>query len=196
MKYFITIALLLCRLFALAQTAVYPNNGTLYDGAMHKVELLMSADSVTALFDPANSWTNHSYPATFVYDNADTVRNIGVRIKGNTSRNAQKQGIKLEIDEFVNQTYQGLKVFNLNGNHNDPSLTRELLSNYVMRKTGNICMRTNWVQLYINGVYYGLRHQVENIDKKFLTSRFGSSAGNLYKCSEIHSLCILIFGLF
>lgn len=166
-----------------AQSALYPNNGTLYDGKIHKVALLMHPDSVVALFNPANRWTNHSFPATFIYDDVDTLYNVGVRIKGNSSRNAKRLSIKISTDEYINQHFQGLKTFNLNGEHNDPSLMREYLACYVMNKAGNSANRAGLVKLYINGVYYGLRGNIEHVNKKFVETHLGNNQGNLYKCS-------------
>lgn len=162
---------------------MYPQNGTIYDGQLHTIHLLINPDSLQDLLLPDNRWTNHSYPATFIYDGTDTLYQIGIRLKGNTSRNAHKQSFRLDIDEFTNQTYQGLKTFNLNGNHNDPSLTRELLSADVMSHAGVVSLRVGHVKLYINGVYRGVFSNAEYINKKFLSSRFGENSGNLYKCS-------------
>lgn len=170
-------------LFVFSQSAEFPSPGTLYDGKLHRIHIWMNEDSLTALLAPENRWTNHTYPADFIYDGNDTLKNIGIRIKGNTSRNAKKLSFRLSFDEFENQTYQGLKTINLNGNHNDPSVSRELLSNYVMNEAGIIATRVNHIQLYINGVYRGVYAQAEHINKKFLTTRFNESSGNLYKCS-------------
>jgi spore coat protein CotH len=166
-----------------AQTAVFPDNGTIYDGFLHQIELVMSPDSLTALLADSNRWTDHSYPATFIYDGTDTLLNVGVRMKGNTSRNSKKLSFKIDIDEFEDQTYQGLKTFNLNGSHNDPSVSREFLCAYVMNADSNFCYRANPVQLYLNGQLRGIYSNAEQLNKKFLDSRFGEHKGNLYKCS-------------
>ncbi len=166
-----------------AQTAVYPDNGTLYDGALHKIELVFEADTLKALYDSANRWTDHYFPATFIYDDVDTMKNVGIRIKGNSSRNAHKQSLKVSIDEFDNQKYQKLKTFNLNGDHNDPSMLREFLSAYVMQKAGIPCLRANTIKLFINGTFSGMFTHTEQVNKKFIDSRFGDDNGNLYKCS-------------
>jgi spore coat protein H len=166
-----------------AQNAEFPNPGTLYDGRLHKIELLLNSDSLIALFHSDNRWTNHSYPANFIYDERDTIKMVGVRIKGNSSRNAIKQSLKIDIDEFRNITYQGLKTFNLNGNHNDPSMSREFLSAQVMFRSEIASLRANSVKLFINGTYYGLYTHAEQVNKQFLESRFGNNNGNLYKCS-------------
>jgi spore coat protein CotH len=166
-----------------AQSAVYPSNGTLYDGKLHQIELQLHPDTLTALLADSTRWSNHTYPAVFIYDQQDTILNVGVRIKGNTSRNSKKLSFKIDIDAFENQTYQGLKTFNLNGNHNDPSMSREVMSAYLMDASENVSIRANPVQLYFNGQLRGMYTHAEQINKKFLSSRFGENTGNLYKCS-------------
>ena len=42
--------------------------------------------------------------------------------------------------------------------------------------------RSNHVEVYINGDYYGLYLNTEHIDEEFCELRFGSQGGNLYKC--------------
>lgn len=169
--------------FLQAQTAFYPSKGTVYDGKLHTIELFLHPDSLAALFDPVNRWTDHCYPAVFVYDHTDTIQKVGLRIKGNTSRDAQKKSLRIDFDEFLPFTFQGLKKMNINGNHNDPSMCRQYLSEYTMNQAYLPSVRGNLIQLYLNGVYYGLRNNSEFVDKIFVQSRFGNSNGNLYKCN-------------
>lgn len=178
-----TLLIACCLIKAQAQQAIYPAPGTLYDAQLHTIHITMPTDSLTALFAEENRWTNHRYPATFVYDGTDTLFDVGVRMKGNTSRNSKKLAFRIDFDEFKNQTYQGLKTINLNSNHNDPSLTRELLCAYVMQESNIISSRVNHVKVYFNGIYRGVYAQAEFINKGFLSSRFGENKGNLYKCS-------------
>lgn len=182
-RWCIALLILLLPRFSRAQTALYPEDGTIYDGKLHVVELTMHPDSLTALFKPENRWSNHSYPALFVYDGKDSLLKTGIRIRGNTSRNAKKQSLRLDFDEFIDQNYQGLKTFNLNGSHNDPSLIREYLSTLVMNRAGNPGMRSNLVKLYINKQFYGVYCNAEYFGKRFVESRYEGDAGNLYKCS-------------
>lgn len=177
------VVLLLTAFYSQSQNAIYPNNGNLYDGKIHRIDLLVQPDSLADLLKDENQWTNHSYPVTFIYDQVDTLRQVGIRLKGNTSRSAHKKSFRLDIDEFLKQTYQGIKTLNLHGDHNDPSKVREYLSLYILNKAGQISMRTNLISLYINGVYMGLYSNTEYINKTFIESRFGNKDGNLYKCT-------------
>lgn len=182
-KYIILIFFLFITVFAKGQIAVFPSDGSLYDGNLHTIKIIINPDTLDALLDPTNRWNNRVFPANMVYDNADTVFNVGIRIKGNSSRNAKKLSFKITTDEYSNQTYQGLKTFNLNGEHNDPSLIREYIACYVMEKSNNLATRANMVKLYFNNVYFGVYGNIEHVNKKFVESRLGDNLGNLYKCS-------------
>ena len=166
-----------------AQSAVYPKPGTIFDRKLHSIQLWIHPDSLSQMLLKENWYSDHSYPAMFIYDNEDTLHKVGMRLKGNTSRAANRKGFRIEFDEFAQQSFQGLKKFNINGNHNDPSMSREYLAAHAMNQAYNPSIRGNHVRLYINGQYYGVRHNSEFIDKTFVQSRFGDNTGNLYKCS-------------
>lgn len=169
--------------FAAAQNAVYPNPGTVYDKKLHTIRILIPQDSFNHMVAKENIWTNHKYKATFIYDDKDTLYNIGIRLKGNTSRNANRKSFQLDINAFQSQTFQGLKKLNIHGNHNDPSMSREYLSAFAMNQAEVPCLRVNLVKLYINEQYFGIRANSEFVDKTFLLGRFNNDKGNLYKCT-------------
>ena len=168
---------------ARSQSAVYPKPGTVFDRKLHSIQLWIHPDSLNQMLLKENWYSDHSYPALFVYDNEDTLHTVGLRLKGNTSRAAKKKGFRIDFDQFSQQTFQGLKKFNINGNHNDPSMSREYLAAHAMNQAYNPSIRGNLVRLYINGEYWGVRNNSEFIDKTFVQSRFGDNTGNLYKCS-------------
>lgn len=168
---------------AQSQSAVYPKPGTVFDRKLHTIQLWIHPDSLNQMLLKENWYSDHSYPALFVYDNEDTLHTVGLRLKGNTSRAAKKKGFRIDFDQFSQQTFQGLKKFNINGNHNDPSMSREYLAAHAMNQAYNPAIRGNLIRLYINGEYWGVRNNSEFIDKTFVQSRFGDNTGNLYKCS-------------
>ena len=167
----------------MGQSAVYPKPGTVFDRKLHSIQLWIHPDSLSQMLLKENWYSDHGYPALFVYDYEDTLHKVGMRLKGNTSRAAKRKGFRIDFDEFAAQTFQGLKKFNINGNHNDPSMSREYLAAHAMNQAYNPSIRGNLVRLYINGEYWGIRNNSEFIDKTFVQSRFGDNTGNLYKCS-------------
>lgn len=132
-----------------------------------------------------NIYSDTEYPADFVFIRdgiADTVLNVGFRIRGNTSRASKKKSFKVSFDTFEDgREYFGLDKMNINGEHNDPSIIRSKLSWDVFAAMDVKAPRANHVQLFINSDYYGLYINVEHIDNEFVEDRFGSDAGNLYK---------------
>ena len=111
---------------------------------------------------------------------------IGVRFKGNSSYFSYpglKKSFKLDIDEYVDgQEIHGLDKINLNNGFSDPTCVREKCCYELSEAMGLPTVRTNYVALYINGDYWGLYTLVEQVDKEFIESRFGTDEdGNLWK---------------
>jgi len=114
----------------------------------------------------------------------DTLQNIGLRLRGNTSLGAQKKSFKVSFNEFQSgRKYQGVKKLNLRGSANDPTMVREKLFYEVWEKAGMPKRRAAFAKLYINGQYRGLYTNIEEIDKEWLEDAYGNNAGNLYKCT-------------
>ena len=97
---------------------------------------------------------------------------MGFRLRGNTSRNAEKKSFKVAFNAFVQgQKWNGLEKMNLNGEHNDVSIMRSRLSNQILASAGLPCSRTSYVKTYINEEYKGLYINVEHIDDEFLSAK-------------------------
>jgi len=154
------------------------------DTLIPRIDVLIDPDSLTAIFTDVTSY--HEYPATVIFQAGtvtDTVYQVGFRLRGNTSRYSPKKSFKVSFNTFIQgQQYQGLEEMNINGEHNDPSVIRSKLCWDILRKCNIPAPRSNHVELYINGDYYGLYINVEHIDEQFVFSRFGNRGGNLYKC--------------
>lgn len=111
---------------------------------------------------------------------------IGVRFKGFSSyyvNNTEKKSFKLDIDRFVQgQEIHGLDKLNLQCGFKDPSFVREAVCYELCKEAGLPTVRTSFVALYINDVYWGLYTLAEQIDQQFIASRFGQNeTGNLWK---------------
>lgn len=127
----------------------------------------------------------HTCDVTF---DGTTIMNCGFREKGNASNTlanfGRKNPLKIAFDEFNNnQTFDGLKKINLNIFINDPSLMHDAICNKLMRDAGLFASRTAYTKVWVNEEYIGLYLIIENIDKTFLKSKYGSANndGNLYK---------------
>ena len=112
-----------------------------------------------------------------------TVENVGVRLRGNTSREAEKKSFKISFNDFVpGREFYDVDKFNLNGEHNDPSVSRAWLSWRFYQQISVPTSRAAHVALWINELYMGLYASIEHIDDEFLWKHFEDDSGNLYKC--------------
>ncbi len=183
-KYLPTLLILFYSVLTFGQTP-FPNPGKVFnDDIVPKVYIEIAPNDLTELY---NTLENEShYPATFIFDNGsnpDTLLNVGLRFRGNTSLFSAKKSFKLSFNSFEpGRKYKGLEKMNINGEHNDPSVIRSKLGWDLFRQVEVPASRANHVELYINNEYYGLYINVEHIDEEFVQLRFGQELGNLYKC--------------
>ncbi len=163
----------------------FPENGTLYDDTtVPRIDITVNPDTLDWIYN--NPESDREFHAVFEFNNGtvdDKVDPVGFRLRGNTSRNSKKKSFRVSFNTFTNGgKYYGVEKLNLNGEHNDPSVMRSKLMWDILRKWDIPAPRANHVRVYINGNYYGLYLNVENIDEEFALSRFGNKDGNLYKC--------------
>ncbi|MBK7174980.1 MAG: CotH kinase family protein [Bacteroidales bacterium] len=155
------------------------------DSKVCSIFIEIPADSLEVIMDDVLS--DHYFMARFIFNDSlqrDTLENVGFRLRGNTSRYAQKKSFKISFNEYVpGRRYQEVKKINLNGQHNDPSMIREKLFYDTWKKAGLPERRTSFVRLYINNSYYGAYTTLEEYDKDWLDRVFGENDGNLYKCT-------------
>lgn len=164
-----------------------PENGPLFlQDELARVDILLPADTVILMYDSIYYAAEHEFEATFVYSTSstiDTIPQVGFRFRGNTSIEAEKKNFKISFNTFTSGgQFHGVEKLNLNGEHNDVSLSRSKLSWELLRAMGLSGSRTSYVQVYINDIYAGLYLNVEHIDEEFVKKRYGQKVGNLYKC--------------
>ncbi len=164
---------------------VNPPMGVVYsDNVVPKVFININQDSLDYLY--ANVDLEIEFHATFVYKTdlvTDTVNNVAFGLRGNTSLQSQKKSFRVSFNSYNSgRDFHGIEKMNLNGEHNDPSIIRSKLCWDLLRDFQLPSARANHVEVYINGSYYGLYINVEQIDEKFVKKRFGNSNGNLFKC--------------
>ena len=151
------------------------------------VRLTLAQADLDFILNPDNAYSNVEWPGTFVYessDGIDTVSNVGIRLRGNTSRTSAKKSFKVSFNTFTpGGEWNALEKLNLNGEHNDPSMLRARMVWEFMRAQGYVAPRVSHVRLYINDDYKGLYLNVEHVDENFLKKRFKHDHGNLWKCT-------------
>lgn len=163
----------------------FPENGEVFnDNVVSRFDISIDPDTLDWIYDNVES--NQEFHAIMVFNNgsvADTMDNIGFRLRGNTSRFSAKKSFKLSFNTFESgRKWYGMEKLNLNGEHNDPSISRSKLGWDLLRHMGVPAPRASHTEVYINGNYYGLYICTEHIDEEFVDSRFDNQDGNLYKC--------------
>lgn len=140
-------------------------------------------DSLTYYYEQGNE----QYMSADVTINGTTISNCGVRLKGNSSYSHpnNKKSIKISFDEYVtDQLWDGMKSVHLNNCYGDPTFMREKIFLDFCKSAGINAPRSNYANVFFNDTLFAFYSMVENIDKKFLKSRFGINSGDLFKAVD------------
>jgi spore coat protein H len=139
----------------------------------------------------ASRGVEFNYVHATVTIGAQTLKNIGVRYKGNgTYFDGSSQGkisLKLDFGEYVKGQRLGtLKKLNLHSNITDASWMNEVLAFQLYRDAGVPAPRTSYARVYVtvhgrqSRAYAGLFSIVENADEDFAAAR-GLPPGAIFK---------------
>jgi CotH kinase protein/Lamin Tail Domain/Secretion system C-terminal sorting domain len=163
------------------------NSWKLYDDSrLAEINITTAPEALDFLYREENQQSDSLHFATVHFKNAfidETIDSVGFRLRGNTSRAAQKKSFKLDFEYFIDgREFYGVDKLNLNGEHNDPSIIRAKLAWDFFGQIGMKTSRAAHAKIYINGAYYGLYISVEHYDKEFLKKNFVDESGNLWKC--------------
>lgn len=173
----------------------HPEAGTPFDSESLPVIAIECGEALEWMFNEPNWYSNIEHPASFSFtsiNGTESIETVGVRLRGNTSRAANKKSFKIAFNAFDEAgEWQGLKKLNLNGEHNDPSVMRARLVWECFRDAGVPVSRSAHVQLYINGTYFGVYSTAEQLDGNWLDERFPYGHGNLWKCTYPADLAFL-----
>ena len=128
MKY--TYLFILCAFMELSVFAqfVHPaNNNAFLQNEVASVYVTMSAvDAQTMVADSV--YSDYPFVASVIYSSSaiqDTLTNVGIHVRGNTSRDAAKKSFELSFNSYVpGRKYRGLEKMKLNGEHNDVYILR------------------------------------------------------------------------
>jgi spore coat protein CotH len=152
-------------------------NGIFDPAVLHETRIEMDAGDWRGLRE---NFRENQYYACDIRLDGETIRQAGIRSRGDGSRNELKPGIKVEFDKYVEQELQGYKSLVLDNLVQDPAMLRERLAFQVFEAMGIAAPQNSFTRLYVNGDYWGLYALVEPVSKPFLRSRLGQDGGNLY----------------
>lgn len=190
LKVLVTLALFSGSLITTAQI-VHPDPGEVFDDSnVPVIQLVIPQTSLDSLY--ADPESNHEYAADFSFITSGLSQGplrVEIRFRGDTIRHKQKKSFRISfnVDGGIGKFY-GLEKLNLNAEINDPSLLRSKLGFTLMREIGLAAPRSNHVRLYINGSYYGVYLNTEQVDENFLKSRFDTNDGNMFRCRDLADL--------
>jgi spore coat protein CotH len=144
-------------------------------------EIRLSVNSRDLATLRANTQLNTYYTADLSWKNVK-VRNVGIRSRGQGSRNPTKPGLRVDIARYTTgQTFVGLSTIILDNIWQDDSLLRERLAFTFFEKLGEPAPRESFCRLYINNEYFGLYAITEEIDGNFARRVTGETDGTVFE---------------
>jgi len=146
------------------------------------------------MFKPDYPWSSCTFECA-----GQTLANVAVRFKGNSSFNSARGGLKCPFKLDFNRgqkrrSFLGLKKLSLNNNFNDATQFREALAYEAYRRAGVPASRTAFARVYLTltsertNEFLGLYTLVEALDGDFLKLHFGTKKGLLLKPEGLRSL--------
>ncbi len=155
-----------------------------YDmSAIKRVDLTFSQSNWWSLLT-ANYQSETEIPASLSYDGTALAYSVGVRFKGFTSysqNRTEKKSFNVSIDyENSDQNLGGYQNLNLNCAFADDTFMREIIyetvNQYYIPALAN-----NYVDLYINGVYWGIYVNSQQVDGDLIKEWFLSNDGTRWR---------------
>ncbi|MBQ8922415.1 MAG: carbohydrate-binding domain-containing protein [Oscillospiraceae bacterium] len=123
---------------------------------VHKIEIEMP--NWSAFIADADS--EEYYPCDITID-GETIKNVGIRTKGNSSRqfvsqaNRDKYSFRVKFDKYDKYAnYHGLTELCMNNMYSDPSCMRDILCYNACYEIGAYAPRCAYTDTYVNGSLY------------------------------------------
>ncbi len=139
----------------------------------------------------ANHMSETELPARMSYDGVELPNSVGVRFKGNTSYNhnpGNKKSFNISVDyEDSKQKAGGYKNLNFNCAFSDHSFMREIVYETVNQRYIT-ALANNYIDLYINGEYWGIYINSQQIDSDFISEWFLSKKGSRWRAESSISM--------
>lgn len=170
-----------------SSAATMEYESTLFDTSeIMTVNIIMDEDEWQELLDNAIS---EKYYACDVEINGETISNVGIRTKGNTSLSSiandpdtDRYSFKIKFDKYVDgQTCMGLDKLVLNNNFADATNRKEALVYDMFQYLGADASLYNYAKISVNGEYWGTYLALEAVEDSFKLRNYGVSDGKLYK---------------
>lgn len=158
-------------------------------------ERLFSTDKVHTIDIVIDDWDSfistaqsEEYSVCSVVIDGETMNNVGIRGKGNTSlstvssMDSDRYSFKIEFDQYDNtKSYHGLDKLCLNNLIQDNTYMKDYLTYQMMDEFGVAAPLCSYAYITVNGEDWGLYLAVEAVEESFLQRNYGSNYGDLYK---------------
>jgi CotH kinase protein/Secretion system C-terminal sorting domain/Lamin Tail Domain len=167
---------------AFAQTGFYNLD------SIQKIEITFTQSNWRYQLDTSYYGADGFVMAVQVKVNGVTYDSCGVRFKGHSSFDTTKTKNPFHIKlNYTKQSsnYEGYTDVKLANEYSDPTWVREVLGYEVLRNYMHAPL-SNFAQVYVNGVYFGVYTSDESIDSHFLNDHFNSSNGSFFKANPIN----------
>lgn len=158
---------------------------TFYDlNTIQEIKIYFGFSNWDYRMDTAKAGAESYIPADSVVINGIVFPNCGVKFKGNSSYSANraKNPLHIKLDEYQNQDYQGYEDIKLGNGFTDNSMIREPLAYAILRQYMDAPL-SNFAKVYINGNYYGIMTNAEDINDEFLIKHYYSTKYTFVKCN-------------
>ena len=134
-----------------------------------------------------NCESEEYYPCNVAID-GESIRNVGIRGKGNTSLSSVKNmdssrySFKIEFDQYDStKSYHGLDKLCLNNIIQDNTYMKDYIAYSLMSDFDVDAPLCSYVYITVNGEDWGLYLAVESVEDSFLQRNYGNNPGELYK---------------
>ena len=177
--------LIVCQLFSLSLIGQTANAADFYNtNEIRQIKITIKQQNWRSLLDSLRL-NGDDYMVGAADIDGKSYKNIGIKYRGSRSFKvgAKRNPLHIKLN-FIdkNQSHQGYKSLKLSNALRDPSMVREVLGFEIARKYMP-APKANYAQVYVNGDYYGLFANIEQVGAEFLTSHFGENNGSFFKCS-------------
>jgi len=159
---------------------------------VHTLDIVVEEDDWQEMLDNAS---DKEYIAASIVLDGNSVKNIGLRTKGNSSlssivsSDSDRYSFKIEFDHYqTGQTYYGLDKLALNNIVQDNTYLKDYVSYQMMNAFDADSPLCSFIYITVNGEDWGLYLAVEGIEDAYASRNYGSDSGQIYKPDSMNMM--------
>ncbi len=159
---------------------------------VHTLDIVVEDDDWQEMLDSAS---DKEYIAANIVLDGKSVKNIGLRTKGNSSlssivsSDSDRYSFKIEFDHYqTGQSYYGLDKLALNNIVQDNTYLKDYISYQMMNAFDADSPLCSFIYITVNGEDWGLYLAVEGIEDAYASRNYGSDSGQIYKPDSMNMM--------